>query len=404
MDDDCPDVSTFWDGLLVNERAMPDPVDPTTAHTVRHLRTLAAAPLPASARERVRRGVQAPRPPQHHDEETTMSALSTPWPTHPNGVAGPAPAPRPGARLTRTPAPQTAGQGVSRRREFSVNRLGLVAVSAMVVLVLAAGFAAFDRSDLPWSNRSNLPGGYLAAVDPATPPPATVSGESLLTATLEAAWLPPGTTVVEFSLMTLAPGFSADQAQPSGALPPGMRLDYVVAGSYAVRSQAQVVVLRGAGAGGSPVPPETVEPGTEVVLTAGDAAILTDVAAGHTLANPGGEPSLVLLASLAEAAASGPPAIATDVKLLDVEQATLVGPVTAALSRVRLDAGATWPGTTAGGLQVSGADPRTSPDGRLSTGSAGSVTNRGAEAVDVWVLTIEPEAAGTPVPVGSPAP
>jgi len=54
-------------------------------------------------------------------------------------------------------------------------------------------------------------------------------------------------------------------------------------------------------------------------------------------------------------------------------------------------------------VQVSGADPRTSPAGRLSTRSDGSVTNRGAEAVDVWVLALVPEGTGTPVPVGSPA-
>lgn len=290
----------------------------------------------------------------------------------------------------------TSAHGASARR-FGV---GYLALAAVALLLLAGSFAAIARNELSGSRQ---PGGYIAAVDPVTPTPQPgIGGQVLITAQLAAEWLPGDRPVVSFYLATFDAGATAEH--PAGSLPKGMRLDYVVAGSYTIRSEGQLVVLRGDAAAGTPsasesaitAQPETVEPGVEVTLRAGDAVIITDLAAAHTITNAGSELALVIAGSLLEMSPPGPPMNASDIQQLEETTASLAGPLTVTLRQVRLELDGKIPGTETG-VQVSGADPRSSDESRLAKGSGGSISNRGNGPVDVWVLTIEPQATSTPV-------
>jgi hypothetical protein len=187
--------------------------------------------------------------------------------------------------------------------------------------------------------------------------------------------------------------------RPPGDFPAGVRLDYVVTGTYAVRVDGPLLITR-TGAGALPQP---VTAGTEVTLAPGDSALYPDDTRQQTFGNPGAERAVVLFAGLlADAPPMPPTGIVVDASgewvLTAQERAALgSGEVRLTLRRVTLapGAGLAPPGTGTVRLVVAEASGAT---------VIGTVRNTGTEALAFLVLTVAPAGSGeaTPIP-GTPA-
>src|SRR5689334_20170476 len=144
----------------------------------------------------------------------------------------------------------------------------LVVTAALLGLVsIAAAFGASARSATP----------------PAATPTVGADYRTLLEVTLPADVLPHGPAVVGLLRFTLAPGASV--TSPAGSAPPSVAFEIIGAGSYAVRSEGRLLVVRRAT--GKPAAGEPVAPGTEVTLGPGDAVVYLDNQASQRVRNAG---------------------------------------------------------------------------------------------------------------------
>jgi hypothetical protein len=186
----------------------------------------------------------------------------------------------------------------------------------------------------------------LAAAQDATPPaPAAIGAfEPLAAAYLPAEHLEGAVDAVAYTVR-LRPGGRVDF--PAGSRPDSATLEYVVAGTYAVRSEGPLVVLRG-GATGPNISAEEVPPGQEATVAQGDAVLNLDSDAPATVRNPEDRETLVFGAGAFARAAPPPPATPTwDVAAVDAsvgvvgaqELPDVEGPVSVLLARWVLEPG-----------------------------------------------------------------
>ena len=240
--------------------------------------------------------------------------------------------------------------------------------------------------------------------------PAAAEGETLLEVTLPADALPRGDAVSSgLAHVTVPPGHRSTWAAAAGAAHPGSRLEYVLAGTYAVRAEGEVRVLRGGGGGA----PETVPAGTAVELGPGD-ALVSRAETGYEAANPGAGP----LELLAWVVVAGIPArmpgpggwVFHEHDLQEAAAAPPVpaGPATLRLRRVELAPDATLPPPVGAArffvtLPTNAAGTPVVPS--IGQRSDGTIRNVGRDVTPLYVLTLEPArgAVGSPV-AGSPGP
>jgi len=389
-------LNRFWNELIQPSGAPDasgDGLDPAAAETVRRLHALGAAPPPASSRERVRRAVRAhvrsrPQPPQGRETPMTRTAvfdLARP----PTGANGRTAAPFPGR-------PRVAVPPAAEPRRWGFAPLA----AALLVLTLGLGFFTLG----PGRQRADGPVGIPAIVAPATPAPAAAAEVDLLTMEIPEDLLPTGDQLQSgFSSITVAPGEQGTWPATRGACCPGLRFDYVLAGSTAVRPAGAARLVR---AGGTP---EEVSPGTEVVLGPGD-ALLTRDEDGFAYANRGTTRLDLLFWGLHEGTYETepmPPGWAIyDFDLKSALPTVPAGPATLRLRRVELAAAASLPAPLSD-LKFGVIPPRNAggEPARLTLTRSidGTIKNSGETALPVYVLTLEPAAAAA-TPVAAEAP
>jgi hypothetical protein len=144
------------------------------------------------------------------------------------------------------------------------------------------------------------------------------------------------------------------------------------------------------------MPAETVAPGTEVVLRAGDTAVY-DFALPATYHNTGTDPVQLVAGGLLGGSPPSPPVdyVIATTKELYPSPTVPSGPLTATLRRTTLAPEAAFPAPPSGSMQVVMTGPEL---GTLGERSDGTVTNLGQEPVVVYALVLGPTGAeaGTP--------
>jgi hypothetical protein len=307
---------------------------------------------------------------------------------------GAVPAPRPRPFRDRPPAAAPAAPPHPGRRA-----LAWFATAALVLLTLGAAYLALGPGR-PTPERANqLPAIVTSPVpSPATPAPDGASAdEALLAVELPADALPRTDQVsAGLSVVELPPGHEAAWSASAAAAYPGLRVEYLLEGTYAVRPETAVRVVRADGAD------EAVPGGAEVLLAPGDALVSrADAAFAET--NPGPAPAVLLswvLLDGAQRAAPGP-GIRMESPLAVYDRAAApAGPAALRLRRVELAPDAVLP-APAGAFQIAATERGAPSVGRESDGA---VSNPGGETATVYVLTLEPAAPGDGAAAGSPAP
>lgn len=367
----------FLDHLATGETSG-DEVDSDLARIARRYRALGQSPAPTGARERVQRRVASGgdrkahggEPPEQltHILDVDRSNMS------PNGRAYVSAA----YGLPSTPRIQWVGV------QF--------ATALLLVVTLGLGYLAL-RPGTPDEQRLAAP---PALVMPATPTPGQIAEEILLDLSIPAVAIPSGDGSSSGLLhATIPPGTQGSWQAPSGACCSGLRVDYVLQGSYSVQASGPVQVVRASGSG----TPETVPAGTKLVLESGDAMIAPNETA-FDAANTGSTPVQLLAWNLL--AGAGPDAQVPsnwvqqngDVKFgLSVP----AGPATVRLRRITLAPEGELPapsGVLQFGLTVpdyAAGTPVAFGTGKLTNGTIG---NSGDEPVTIHVLTFVPTGPG----------
>jgi hypothetical protein len=273
--------------------------------------------------------------------------------------------------------------------------LALLATAALVVLTLGASYVAFQRSH---TNRESGRAVSIPALVASTTPSASHPAQELLDLPIPNEMIPRGDTLGSgLGHETIPPGTTATWDSPT------LHVEYVISGTFTVRSTGPMQIVRTGGGG----EPEAVPSGTEITLGPGDAMVTPRETTSH-YANPGPTPAEILTWSMNEGAsvASGPTPDDWITHDVDVSQQP---PFPAGEGRLRLrrielapkeeltpPPGALQFGVTlpenAAGTPTPGSIER-----RISRGGA-AIRNFGSEPTTVYVFTLEPAAAGTATP------
>jgi hypothetical protein len=247
-------LGRYWDELLHGRPADRDTLDPALAETVRQLHARDDAPgadaafaaqLLANLEERM---------------DTTSGDLRTP--TDPLRLSM---MPSTNGR-TRTSLPWRPLPPRTSSRLWGWPRTHL-ATAALVVFTLTFAYLAFGP---PRSGRQdNLPAGIAAVSTPATPTAATTGEETVLEIALPAGAVP-ATIYSGQNHYTIPPGSNGrwEPTNFSTTCCTGPRLNYVLEGTYTVRGDGPIQVLRSGAERWEDVPA-----GTEIVLEPGDALL-----------------------------------------------------------------------------------------------------------------------------------
>ena len=288
-----------------------------------------------------------------------------------------------------------ARSGLQERRW----RLAAGAIAALL-LILGTGYVVF-RSELLDDEHTTVP----AAVAPtATPTPGVVSDETLLVYTIPAAELPRINIGMGTTRNTIAPGHRSTW-DPYCC--PGPMLEYVLAGTYTVRAEAPIQIIRADGTS------ETVPAGVEVTLGPGDALISrneTVVEAANTGADTVHLINWTLIENTEDAGFYGHLLPGWTNNDPDVKGASSLGdgPVTVTVRRVELSPGATFSPNVNGVFQFTVPMPQNAAGTPVASYAVreadGSIRIVGKDAFTIYMLTLEPSGveAGSPVADNSP--
>lgn len=266
-------LSAYWDALVLGQDTADIDVDPDLARAIRQFQALDAA-TPSMARERIWQRLES----LANDEALQLHGLTSVGPaTTVNGHLA---------------APGVSGQETQPRPAFGRWVLNHLATAALLILTLAAGFAAI------WQ------GSPTTEVDPARAPaliraldvvPGGVTDELLVETTFTPDELPVGETEAIFYRITLPPGISLRYlAGPfcvlhSDLISSGVGAEVVQSGSYSLRLDAPFRVQRDGASGAV----DEIPAGTEVALDPGNTAIYPDYTAQGTIRNAGDEPVVI---------------------------------------------------------------------------------------------------------------
>ncbi len=357
------DLSQFWNDVAGG----PGPLDPDTAAAVRRLQALASAPLPASARERVRRRV-LPAESATAKEQRLTSVLELDYPYAPAGLNGRFPSPR----------------ALVRDRAFANPRRGwmrTIAPIALVVLLLT-GLGGWLLLGAPWPGT----GGHHAAIPAplatpaATPDPAAYQGV-LINMVIANQPLTSQYVDVEELRFNSGYGFAGNYAADSNFV------ELVTKGELTVTVNGPTQVFRGLGA-----KPQTGAAGVPQVLEAGDAIAIgprTNFKTEHT----GDAPAVFVSFNILDPNISGP-SQANDA-LYQIAQGSgsfAPGPLRLVVRRITLKPGETFSRPASKIFMVIGPeDPSSSITGFL----LGDAINDGKTPAHLLVMTLEPVGAAT---------
>jgi hypothetical protein len=311
--------------------------------------------------------------------------------------------PRPLGTNGRTQLPPRPGVSATQPAPWRHRSTVVAAIAAVLLLIgVGIGYLAFGPGWPGDELRTTIP----AAVAPAaTPSPAPYTEESLLTITLPAEALPGGDAIGAGLIHVTIPVGNRSTWVPTCC--PGPYVDYVIVGSYTVRADAPIQVVRDDGSA------EDIPAGTEVTLGAGDALISRNEV-GIEGANTGSGPVELLGWLLVETTSSfgghylpGWVSYSSDVQLPLLLSPS---PATLHVRRIELTGEASFPAPADGTLvfvvspPVNAAGTPTTVS-RVVKRSDGELVNVGKETGVVYLVTLEQVAPpdGSPIS-GTPTP
>jgi hypothetical protein len=379
------DMRRYWDELVQGKSAKPGELDPQLASLIQQLhaqRDVVPPPDPAYAR---------------HLREDLMNQTADAGtvPLIPPSVAVPAPNGRTQPRSWR--ASVLPGMESRTHRRW---RLGPFATAVLVLLVLGLVYVVFGPGRADNSRPAGIPAVVFptSTTIPPTPTPVATE-ETLLQVTIPADALPHGEGVSSgLAHFSIPPG-TRSTWEPYCC--PGPMVEYVLEGTYTVRAEAAIQLVRADGT------VEEVPAGTEVVLGPGDGLISRNETVVEA-ANTGATPVELLNWVLIEKGDFGGHSLLGWVDhMADVQGPLAVpaGPATLLLRRVELAPDATFPAPAAGTLRFGVTLPNnaagTPVAADLGQQSDGTIRTVGAEAITIYILTLEPAGGATGSPVAS---
>lgn len=271
----------------------------------------------------------------------------------------------------------------------------LVSLAAAAVLLIAAvsGYFLFGSDGSEDEPQSIIP---AAIFSEATPSPIGQDEELLLQITLPADVVPTGDTILAGLARFAVPAGNSSVWTPPCC--PGPLIEYVVRGSYTVRAEEPVQVIRGDGS------MEDVPAGTEVTLKPGD-SLLSDNETIVEASNFGNEPVQLLGWVLIDDRGfnghilNGWQAGWPDATSVGIDPPA---PALVRLIRITLLPDEVWtPSPGALVLQTSlPVNDEGTPIGRPSIGknAEGVINNAGSTAATIYVMTLEPAEPGSGTP------
>ncbi len=369
-------VGALWDALVLGHDPADFDVDPDLVAAIRHVHDLSATP-PTSARERVWRTVRtatAARQPESEAPVPPSFLLSVSQPS--------------GSTAATRPPVIACG---TRTRWVLVQML----TALLVLATLGVSFVIFGPGRSPRTPLSGVPALILA---PATPEP-----EKQATPTLAVITLPPGAMPSQIggglNHYTIPAGTrSSTDATWVSTCCTGLRLDYVLSGSFTLRSAGPVQLLP---AGMSTW--ETITAQTEITLNPGD-AVLVRMQDAFAAENANATPVELVEGGLFAGTVNDDPIphgwVYHDQDILSRLIPVPSGPVTVRLHEATLEPGAALELPLGALLQLA-----VTLDEHATVGTRGDFDTRnlGKAPVALYVLTLEPAAVGPP-PAGTPAP
>jgi hypothetical protein len=362
-------LDRFWDHVSQGRPATAGGVDPADAATIQHLHEFDDRSDPAMPFVRQLR-------------EDLMFTHAIPVSSNPSlGVLPNGHAHRFPPRSPVAASPPESARGWAR---LPIQLLA----AAIVLLGLGLGYRAFgpggdDRSS------TTIP---AAVVPAATPAPE----ETLLEVVLPAEAMPSGDKVIGgLTHITLPAGATAAWNAESGACCPGIRVDYVVSGSYTLQPSIPGWVVR---AGQSSL--DVVATGTNLTLGPGDTTIFQNEAT--LIYTNAGETPVEMLFWIVFDATNGeytndPIPAGTTIHDSDIRFSLPSIPLGPAVVRLRLvelapdEQIAPPAGVVQSAVTLPAGGPGTpAPTSRIATGRDGNALNLGSKAGHVYVMTWEP--------------
>jgi hypothetical protein len=369
-------VGAFWDALVLGQDTADLNVDADLSSAIRHVHDLSATP-PTSARERVWHAVQTAADASQSESEA---------PVQPSFLLG----------VSRS-AVSTAATRPSLFAWGTRTRWAMVQMLTALLVLAALGVSLFflGSGRTPLAHLSGVPVLFLA---PATPGP-----EEQATRTLAAITLPTGAIPSQIggglSHFTIPAGTSSStDATWVSTCCTGLRLDYVLTGSFTMRNEGPVQLLP---AGTSTW--ETIAAKTKITLNPGD-AILSRMQDAFAAENANVTPVELVEGVLFEGTVNDDPIpegwVYHDQDILHRLIPVPSGPVILRLHEATLDPGADLRLPPGAVLQVA-----VTLDEQATVGTRGDFDKRnvGKAPVALYVLTLEPAEVGTP-PAGTPSP
>jgi hypothetical protein len=369
-------VGAFWDALVLGHDTADLDVDADLSAAIRHVHDLSATP-PTSARERVWRAVQ------------TTADASQPESGAPVQPSFPFSISRPAVSTATTRSPSFAWG--TRTRWALVQMF----TALLVLATVGVSFFLLGSGRTPLAQRSDVPSLILA---PATPVP-----EEQATRTLAAITLPTGAIPSQIggglnhNTIPAGTSSSTDSTWISTCCT-GLRLDYVLTGSFTMRNEGPVQLLP---AGTSTW--ETITAKTEITLNPGD-AILLRMQDAFAAENTNATPVELVEGVLFEGTVNDDPIpqgwVYHDHDIVHRLIPVPSRPVTLRLLEATLDPGAALPLPPGAVLQLA-----VTLDTQATVGTRGDFDKRnlGKAPVALYVLTLEPAEVGVP-PGGTPSP
>ena len=362
-------LDRYWDAVQGGHAASrPEEVDELVAAVIARLNERQVPPGLEAAHRRVRRRIIAPAAAKARSTSTMA------W----HGVevaAGVPTAPRPSI-VRRTPV----------RHRWGIAHCATAALVLLTVGLVVVGFSA-ARPDRP----TTIPAVAQATLAAATATP-VITEESLVEIRL------PGDARLrgDAGVATTIP-FPQTASTWRSSCCPGPMIEYVAAGTYTVRAEAAIRVVRGDRS------VDEVPAGTAVVLGPGD-GLISPTTVAVDAANTGTTPVTLLtwnlVADLADDLGANPGRGDGQEQI-----PTSTGPATLRLRRIDLVADAPFPAAPTGVFQFGVSLPVRNADGTpllasAATSAGGPLFNRLHQAVTVSVVVLTPAGAAA----GSPAP